>query len=146
MRVRWTLILPAFGLVLFGLLTYKSIQFMHGFPNGGGRYFWWSGERLDSDPSGKRPQAPIKYSCEGGEENCLPFEPEYIWIDPGWLVRCLVLTALPAFLVGTGVVHGLARLGVSEVISFMVSMPLLIFAWFYLVGWLVDRRLPRRPA
>jgi hypothetical protein len=54
--------------------------------------------------------------------------------------------ALPAFLVGTGVVHGLARLGVSEVISFMVSMPLLIFAWFYLVGWLVDRRLRRRPA
>jgi hypothetical protein len=51
-----------------------------------------------------------------------------------------------AFLVGVGIVHGLARVGISEVTSFMVSMPLLIFAWFYFVGWLLDRSSRRLPA
>ena len=33
----------------------------------------------------------------------------------------------------------LARHSISEVPTFFVSMPLLVFAWFYLIGWLLDR-------
>jgi hypothetical protein len=56
-----------------------------------------------------------------------------------------MLSALPAFLAGLGIVHGLARVGVSEVTSFMSSMPLLILAWLYFIGWLFDRWSRKRP-
>jgi len=55
-----------------------------------------------------------------------------------------MLSALPAFVVGTAVVRALAHLGVSEVWSFMIVMPLLILAWFYFVGWLTDRWVHKR--
>jgi hypothetical protein len=29
--------------------------------------------------------------------------------------------------------------GMNQILSFMISMPLLIFGWFYFVGWLLDR-------
>jgi hypothetical protein len=56
----------------------------------------------------------------------------------------LVLTAVPAFLAGAALIAGLGKLGVSQVWTFMLSMPLLIGAWFYLVGWLIDRWRGRR--
>jgi hypothetical protein len=58
-----------------------------------------------------------------------------------------MLSAFPAFVFGGVIVRSLGRLGISEVSSFMVLMPLLISAWFYFVGWLVDRwRFKRFPA
>jgi hypothetical protein len=45
---------------------------------------------------------------------------------------------IPAFVVGAAIVSGLARLGVSEVSTFILSIPVLIFAWFYFVCRLVD--------
>jgi hypothetical protein len=62
-----------------------------------------------------------------------------LWVDPGLLAEVLMLSALPAFAVVAFVVARLGRFGLSEVSSFMVSMPLLIFAWHYAVGWLIDR-------
>jgi len=59
--------------------------------------------------------------------------------EPGLLPNVLVLSALPAFLLGRAVVFGLARLGVSEVASFESTMPVLILGWPSLVGWLLDR-------
>ena len=53
--------------------------------------------------------------------------------------KALVFTAIPAFLVGLAIVRGFARLGVSEVTTFMSTMPLCITLWFYSVGWLFDR-------
>jgi hypothetical protein len=50
-----------------------------------------------------------------------------------------MLSALPAFIVGVFAVSGLGRLGLSQVSSFMFLMPILIFAWYYFVGWLLDR-------
>jgi hypothetical protein len=50
-----------------------------------------------------------------------------------------MLSALPAFVIGLFITFGLGRFGISEVLSYMISMPLLISAWFYFVGWLVDR-------
>jgi hypothetical protein len=50
-----------------------------------------------------------------------------------------MLSALPAFVVGGFTVGGLGKLGISQVSSFMLLMPVLIFGWYYFVGWLLDR-------
>jgi hypothetical protein len=55
-----------------------------------------------------------------------------------------MLTALPAFAAGGVLVRGLGRLGVSQVSTFMVLMPLLIFTWYYFIGRLVDRWRDKR--
>ncbi|HWZ83958.1 MAG TPA: hypothetical protein VNW47_15105 [Terriglobales bacterium] len=51
---------------------------------------------------------------------------------------------MPAFLLGLFIVDDLAFWGVSGVTTFMVSMPILIVAWFSLAGWLIDRVVHRR--
>ena len=142
MRMRWRPILCLWGLVLFGLLTYASIQGNREMRHGGhGRYFWWGAIRLDSDPLGK--QSALE-PCTPGREGELCVEPIYILADPGWLEKALVISALPAFLLGAVLVRGFARLGVSEFGSFMSTMPVLIVVWFYGVGWLLDRWQHRR--
>jgi hypothetical protein len=55
-----------------------------------------------------------------------------------------MISALPAFVVGAISVKALAHLGISEVWSFVILMPFLIFAWFYFVGWLIERLLRNR--
>src|SRR6266436_1703320 len=114
MRVRWSLILPASGLILFGSLSYHSLRWNHEFRHGHtNRYFWWSSVRLDSDPLNKHPKLQTMTMCKDGTEDCFSWDPESIWIDPGWMTKLLVLSALPAFVVGKGIVHGLARWGIS---------------------------------
>jgi hypothetical protein len=66
------------------------------------------------------------------------------WDAPELQVKILVLSALPAFLVGAFAVDVLGRLGISQVSSFMFLMPVLIFAWYYLVCWLLDRWIRKR--
>jgi hypothetical protein len=130
--------LPLWGLILFALLSYHAIRVNHEMRQGSpGRYFWWGSIRLDSDPLNKHPRAPL--SCEHGIEDCVNWDPEYIWVTPGLMEKALVLSALPAFAASLAVVHGLARLGISQVLSFMSSTPVFIFAWFYFAGWLLDR-------
>lgn len=141
MRIRWRLILPVVALLLFSLGTYES--FAHPiFPQS--RYFWWASLRLDSDPLGKRNSSTSTGDCKPAGEACLFVDTEYILVHPGWLARLLIICAAPAFILGRLVVHGFARLGISEVRTFMVSMPLLIATWFYFVGWLLDRRRLKR--
>jgi hypothetical protein len=82
----------------------------------------WSSIHLDSDPLNRR------HSGDTVE----------LWIQPGFLTRALMLSAFPAFLIGRLLVSRLARFGISEVTSFMVSMPILIAAWFYGVAWMAD--------
>jgi len=62
-----------------------------------------------------------------------------MWIEPGLLPACFMLLSLPAFIVGMVIVNGLGRLGVNEVWSFLISMPLLIFIWYYFIASLLDR-------
>ena len=131
--MRWRVILPVLGLGLFAWLSYQSFRASYGIPSQ--RYFWWSAERLDRDPLNRHPREPR--SCDPEDKDC-PIELDFIWIEPGWIDRTLLLSALPAFIASLGVVYGLARLGVSEVTSFMISTPVFIFAWFYFVGWLLD--------
>ena len=137
MRMRWRPILCLWGLLLFGLLTYASVQGNREMRHGRhGRYFWWGSVRLDSDPLDKHPTLE---PCTQGQEGDCAWDPMYIWVDPGLLEKALVISALPAFLVGAVFVRGMARLGVSELASFMSTMPALMLGWFYLVGWLLDR-------
>jgi hypothetical protein len=135
--MRWRPTLCLWGLVLFGLLTYASIQGNREMRHGRqGRYFWWGSLRLDSDPLDKNPALE---PCKPGSEGDCAWEPLYIWVDPGLLEKALVISALPAFLLGKVFVRGLARLGFSEFATFMSTMPVLIIGWFYGVGWLLDR-------
>jgi hypothetical protein len=142
-QFRWRLILCLWGLTLFGMLTYgsmrvNSIRFSAniGPLHHQNRYLWWESIRLDSDPLNKHPR--LKPCVAESDAECVG-KPEYIWIDPGWIERALTITAFPAFLLAIGVVHGLARSGTSELLSFMVAMPLFTVAWFYSVGWVLDR-------
>ena len=105
-------------------------------PRHHGRYFWWGSVRLDSDPWNERQVSEL---CATGSEEGCSFDPEYIWVTPGWIEIALTLSAFPALILAVSMAHGLARLGISELLSFMLAMPLSTLAWFYGVGWLLDR-------
>jgi hypothetical protein len=131
--MRWRLVLPVIGLVLFAGVTYRSLS-IHRALGSPSRYFWWSSIRLDSDPLDKKPRSPVSTGWEF----------RYIWVDPGRVDKLLVASALPAFAAGAIVVSGLGRLGTSEVSSFMISVLLFIFAWYYFLGWLIYRWIYKR--
>jgi len=137
MRMRWRFVLPVFGLLAFCAESYLSLRMNQEFGMAPHRYYWWSSIRLDTEPLNKNP------ACKSGEEDC-GWEPSQIWIDPGYLMKSLMLAALPAFALGAITVGGLGRLGVNEVWSFFVSMPLFIVSWFYFVGWVIDWWLHKR--
>ena len=139
MRIRSRFILPIFGLLLFAFGSYEAFAHL---PSNHGRYLWWSSIKLDTDPLSKRysPEMPVCKRNQDGSVDCVLTEPMTICVYPGWLATCLFVTALPAFLLGAGIVGGLGRVGINQVWGFMVSMPLLIFSWFYFVGLLLDRR------
>ena len=67
------------------------------------------------------------------DANCLGWDLRQVWIDPGFVARCLMISALPAFLIEGFAVHGLGRLGISEALSFFVLMPVLMATWYCLV-------------
>ena len=139
MRMRWRLILPVIGLILFGAETYSSLRLNRQLGTVPRKYYYWSSIDLDSDPL-NRSSAYFRSRDSGAGT----WGFQTIWVDPGYLTKALMLSALPAFVVGVVVTSGLARLGVSEVWSFMVAMPASIVAWFYFVGWLFDRLFRRR--
>jgi hypothetical protein len=91
---------------------------------------------LDSNPQ-NRSLATKPCEIEKGED-CFT-DLGVTWSDPGWVEKALVLSAFPAFLLDAAVVRGLAVLGVSEVLSFAFSAPVLIVVWVYVIGWLIDR-------
>jgi hypothetical protein len=146
MQKHWRFVLGVWGIALFAALTYHAVRFnreMH--PGRSSRYFWWGGDRLDSDPLNRRPSTTGRTQpCAQGTANCIEWEPDSIWVDSGLMEKALVLTAIPAFLVGLAIVRGFARFGISEVTTFMAAMPVCITLWFYSVGWLLDRWRYRR--
>ncbi|MBL8218580.1 MAG: hypothetical protein JNL62_05100 [Bryobacterales bacterium] len=134
---RWRYILPVAGLMAFGIITVREVQWNRSYGLSS-RYFWWAGVRLGKTP---QPQRFISQSTlyEGGAE-CVAFDPEFISVQPGILPRILILAAMPAFVFGAGVIALLERAGVLSLHAFMVVMPPLITVWFFLVGCLLDRR------
>jgi len=140
MRRRWKVILPVIGLMLFGGVTYQSLEGrrqekVHG------QYFWWASIRLDTHQVDR--SAATAPSCEEADENCAGWEPRAIE-DPGWLTKALIVSAFPAFLIGVPVVRSLGHFGVNEVPTFMIVMPPLIAAWFYALAWLDERWIRKR--
>ncbi len=120
--------------MLFGGVTHESLEGRR-YEKAHGQYFWWS-IRLDTHQGDHSPVATTP--CKEDEDNCASWEPHVIE-DPGWLTRALILSAFPTFLVGVPLVRVVGRHGASEIWSFMVLMPLLIGAWYYTIGWLIDR-------
>ena len=142
MQLRWSVILPMIGLVLFAAVSYRSLPANHHEQVAPRKYYWWSSLRLDSDP--RNESTALATPCPKGIPDCSNGESPNIKIVPGWLEKLLVVSALPAFLAGFAIVAGLSKLGIDEVLTFMVSMPIFLFAWFYLVGWLIERWIDRR--
>ncbi len=142
MQLRWSVILPMIGLVLFAAVCYRSMPANHHEQEAPRKYYWWSSLRLDADP--RNQSKALLTPCPKGVPDCSNGESPNIKIAPGWLEKFLVVSGLPAFLAGFAIVAGLSKLGVDEVLSFMVSMPILLFAWYYLVGWLIERWTSRR--
>ena len=137
------MILPLIGLIAFAGVTYKSARMNYEASQASHRYFWWSSIRLDSDPLNRNLRA-AEPCGKNSLENCAAWDLNSIWVDPGWLVMAFSVSALPAFVVGMIIVHVLRLLGISEILSFMIAMPLLIFAWYYFIGWMIDRRMKKR--
>jgi len=124
--------LPAIGLLLFALITRDAVQ--RHYPS---RYFDWSGIRLDS-----RPGQPVATTCGDHMKDC--FEITDPIIDSGLFAKTLLVLTIPAFFVGSGLVRGLDRVGISEILTFFLVMPLLMGTWLYFLGWLVDRTFSSR--
>jgi hypothetical protein len=136
MRLRCKLIFPLIGLTLFAGETLHSLRVDREIHNSPSRYFSWSSVRLDSNPLNK--PVPLPNDCQGFE-NCSSWDLPNLWVNPGALAKFLMLSAFPAFIVCSLLVSGLGRLGISQIWIFMVCMPLLLFAWYYLLGWMIDR-------
>jgi hypothetical protein len=137
--IRYRLLLPIVGLVLFAVVTYDAVRMNREAHPLSTRYFWWSSIRLDSDPQNRHPRQVSPTPCKDGRTNCVEWDPVEIWVDPGVLTLALGLSSFPAFSIAGLIVHGLAKLGVSEVLTFMTAVPILIAAWYYLIGLLLDR-------
>ena len=130
LHLRW--ILPVLGLIVFSVISYSSFRWHRQYFKDN-HIFLWSSIHLDSDPLNRHPSN--RYTpCPPEKPDCFQWDLSTLAVEPGFLTRALMLSAFPAFIVGAVVVDLLGRLGVSQVASFMVSMPILIFAWFYLVG------------
>lgn len=142
MRRRWQIALPLVGLILFFGETIHSVRFNLTNYRSSYRYFWWGATRLDKTPGQLTLPIPC-HSTSNPIEDCNSWEPEYIWTGPSVIEDLLILAALPAFAMGLVIVEGLGRIGVNQVTSFFVSMPVLICVWFYLAGLLADRILSR---
>ena len=143
MRIRWSVILPFIGLILFTAVTIRSAKLNDHDESHRHKYFWWSSLRLDTDPLNEHPVTNVP--CPNGKGNCAGwYQLPNRWIEPSLLDKAFVVSAIPAFLAGAALVIGLSKLGVDEVLTFFVSMPILLFGWYYLVGWLIERWLDRR--
>ena len=127
--------------MLFGGVTYESIKGRQ-YEKAHGQYFWWGSIRLDAHQVDHGPVAATP--CKEAEDDCVSWHPVVIERYPGGLTMLLMVSAFPAFLVGIPFLRVLGHHGVSELWTFMALMPLLIFAWYYAVGWLIDRWTYRR--
>jgi hypothetical protein len=123
--MRWRWILPIVGLALFVVVTvqsWRNSQRVHS-----ARHFRWSVFLLNSQP------------LKTGESDVVPPLPQ-----PSWPDSILRTTAFPAFFLGIAIIFPLSSLGLSEVLTFMTLMPLVLFTWYYWIGRLIDRRVLRR--
>lgn len=141
MKSRWRYILPLLGLLAFSIESYHSLVMNRRLGATRGRYYWWSSIRLDKDPLNKN--LGTSSPCSGAMKEC-SWETQYIWVHPSYFAKAFMAAALPAFGLSALTVRGLSRLGINEVWIFAISMPVYVFAWFYLVGRVIDRWSSKR--
>jgi hypothetical protein len=132
----WRVFLPVVGLIVFTGISFHSYRVSREGPSVSGRFFLWSTFRLDSDPLNRHSQ----FNCVPSKEACVGWDVVNVdsWLRPTTLERIFGISALPALIVGLLMTRGLGLIGINEIWSFMFSMPLLIFAWFYSVGSVID--------
>jgi len=96
MSLRWRLVLPAFGLLLFLVETFGSVGLNHDLRsrNPYRKDFYWGRFRLQTDPLGKLPPA----SCRPEITDCSEWwEVRDVIVDPGPILSTLLLSGLPRF-------------------------------------------------
>jgi hypothetical protein len=131
MRVQWRLLLPIVGLLLFSEVTGKSLRMNRETPDAG--TFCWSWWRLDSDVLQRSSSNPSKLGTNSF------VGPMDVLIGPRMSTesaRASCFSRIPARRINR---QSSRHAGVSEVITFMASMPGLMIAWHWVVGRLVDR-------
>jgi hypothetical protein len=145
MSFRWCWMLPTFALLLFFGETWQSVRLNRELRNKNAyrRDFYWGTFRLRTDPLGRLPAPP----CPPEIPDCKTWLvlPDVI-VDPGIILRALLISGFPAWLISIRAIHGLARFGVNEIYSFFAIAPLLLFAWYFLLGFLIDRWRAKRKA
>ena len=143
MRRFWRVVLPIVGLLLFSLVSWHDFrvnrEIHQHLPN---KYFMWSAIRLDTDPANRGNWDVGK--CKDSDENCVRWDLKDTWVDPGLLDGFLLLTAFPAFVLGRLIVGFLGTMGINQLTSFMLLMPVLLLIWFYFVGRVLDGWIQRR--
>lgn len=96
--------------------------------------------RLDRDPLPRRPPPPQIDLCATDEKDCVAWEPDTIWIEPGMAEKAYLLLSLPAFIAVDVVLWTLRRSGVDQLYVFMISTPIFVGAWYWFAGWMIDKR------
>jgi hypothetical protein len=126
-------VLPALGLIVFAGISWHSYRNPREGKAAVGRYFSvGSVIHLDSHPPPERPPEP----CDATKDPCVSWGiPDISPPHPGTIERIFTLCALPAFFIRLFITSVLGRLGINQILSFMISLPLLIFGWLYFVGW-----------
>jgi hypothetical protein len=142
MRLRWSVLLPLAGLVLFTAVSYQSSRVNDELQRSPNRYYWWSSLRLDTDPLNRNPRPAER--CKDDPDHCASWDVSSPRAAPGWLDKVLVVSAFPAFLAAFALVLAFGRQGTSEVLIFMVVMPTFLFGWYYFIGRLIERWFYKR--
>src|SRR5215467_7598835 len=137
MSLRWSVVLPLAGLLLFTMVSYQSSRVNDELQRSPNRYYWWSSLRLDTDPLNRNPK-PAERSKDD-PQNCSSWDVSSPRVAPSWLDKILVVSAFPAFLAAFALVLDFGRQGISEVLVFMVVMPTFLFFWYYFIGRLMER-------
>jgi len=106
------------------------------------KYFMWSAIRLDTDPANRKNWDLGK--CKDSDENCTSWDMKNTWVDAGLLDGFLLVIAFPAFVLGRLIVGFLGTMGINQLTSFMLLMPVLLLIWFYFAGRVLDSRTQRR--
>ncbi len=131
------------GLLLFSVITYHSF-YVDSYNRQSHRDFFWGATRLDRDPLNQHFPPPAFVPCKTEPENRVEIDPESLWVEYGVLECALILSAPPVLGLGRGISKTIGHSGGSELTAFMISMPTLIFLWYYFVGWLLDRCVTKR--
>lgn len=143
LSMRLRILLPILGIILFGCISYFSIRVRQKEFHFS-KYLFWANIRLDSDPLNRLSSSSSECKNNANNRNLICRDTEYVIVHPSPIEKFFMISTLPAFLLGLLAVLELARFGINEVVSFLSLMPVLIAAWYYLVGWILDHWIQKR--